>query len=233
MLPISTKEPVRFTPTRLAGKPDAPTFLLRVPTLRERIALDAAIAAEGVRYPTDAELARTLREAIAEHVVDEQQPELLVHVEGLEVATEEGKQPDPELATTLVEIGATLRPHHRALAEIEAERTRFLAIAMLVRAEMLILGVEGENAPPVERRGGRLTEACGEAIERRYGAGTLYEIGARTVALTNPTADDAKNSASPAPSPPGPATSKAARKRPTGPNGTSSATSIESTLGTA
>jgi hypothetical protein len=232
-LPITTKEPVRFTPARLAERADAPVFVLRVPSLRERIALDAAIAAEGVRYPPDSELAQALRDGIAAHVLENQWPELLAYVEELEAAAMEGIRPGEELRERIEEIARTLRPHHRALAEIDARRGEYLATAMLVRAELLLIGIEGEDALPVQRRSGRLTEACAEAIEARYGEGTLIAIGARTLDLTSPSSDAAKNSGSPAPLPSGPAISTAAKPPRTGRNGKSSASAISETLGSA
>jgi hypothetical protein len=237
MLPISTKAPMRFTPETLAGRADAPEFLLAVPTMRDKIALDAAIAAEGVRYPGDAEFAAALREAVRAHVVFEDQPALLDLIDEFDAATEEmraaasgGARPLPaHLANRIEEIARALRPHERKLAAIEAERGRFLSTAMLVRAELLLVGVDGANAPAIERRAGRLTEACAEAIEARYGRGTMLAIGARTIALTSPTPDDAKNFGSPPRSPSDPAISTAASMPPTDPAGTSSASATTAT----
>jgi hypothetical protein len=223
MPPVSTKELVRFTPESMKAREDAPVFLLKVPTLRDKIALDACLAIEGVRYPSNAELAQALREGVAEHVIDGDQPTLLEILDEFEAASEEGKLIGTDLAERIEQIAKALRPYHRPLGRIEAERGRFLATAMLVRAEMFLVGIEGENAPKIEKRSGRLTEACQEAIDERYGNGTLFAIGARTVDVTTPTEDERKNSGSPEPLPPDPATSTAASEPRTVRRGKSSA----------
>src|SRR5574338_80975 len=226
MLPISTKDPVRFTPPSLEGRDDAPVFLLKVPTMRERLALSAAIAEEGVSIPSNSEMATALRDAIAEHVVDEQQPELLGFVDEFAAAVDAGGNLEPELSGKIDEIVNTLRRYHRPLARIGAAREEYLGVLFMVRSAFMIVGIEGKDAPAVERRGGRLTERCIDAIEDRYGRGTVISVGIKCQELTNPTEDDAKNSESPPQSPSGPATSKGAKPPRTAPNGKSSASAI-------
>jgi hypothetical protein len=233
VLPVSTKDLVRFTPERLKEREDAPTFFLKVPSLRDKIALDAALAVEGVRYPGNAELAQVLREGVAEHVVDDDQPTLTAILDEFEAASEEGVLLTGELLERVEQIARALRPYHRPLGRVEAERGRFLATAMLVRAELLLAGIEGEDAPPLERRSGRLSENCQQAIEERYGNGTLFAVGARTVDLMSPAADARKNSGSPEPSPPDPGISTAANMPPMARPGKSSANGTKATLGRA
>ena len=231
MLPISTKEPARIGGLKLpSGAMVEAWFLIKVPSLRDTMAIEAAVVAEGVRYPTDAELVTALREAVTTHVVDAEHPELLAIIDEYEAAIEEKQQPSEEVLQRINEIDRTLRPHHRPLAEFWAARHHASSAFALVRAEMLLLGIEGEDAPEVKHRFGRLTEATVEAIEQRYGRGTMVAIGNRTFDLTSPTAAEAKNSASPQPSPPGPVTSKAAKRQPTEAPGKSSEPSIPATL---
>ena len=225
MPPVSTKDLVRFTPEGMKEREDAPVFLLKTPTLRDKIALDACLAIEGVRYPTNLELAQALRDGVAEHVIDSDHPPLIASLDEFEAASEAGDPIGPELVEQIEQIAKVLRPYHRPLGRVEAERGRFLATAMLVRAEMFLVGIEGENAPKIERRSGRLTEACYTEIDERYGAGTIFAIGARTVALTAPTEDERKNSPSPPPLPPDPETSTEASEPPMARRGKSSANS--------
>jgi hypothetical protein len=224
VVPISTRDLLRFTPEVLKERDgdEAPVFLLKVPSLRDKINIDAMIAEDGARYPTNAEYAETLRRAILENVIYDDQPALLQYIEEFEAAAQEANPIDPDLFSRIEEIARTLRQFSRRLAAVDAQRTRFVGIAMLVRAEAFLMGIEGEGAPALERRQGRLTDACQEAIERRYGAGTLFMIGSRIVELSNVGEDERKNSPSPQPLLPDPETSREESSPPTARRGKSS-----------
>jgi hypothetical protein len=208
LLALSTKDAVRFTPDRLKERDPVPVFLLKTPSLRDKIALDAEVQAEGVRYPPNTEYAEVLREAVLAQVLERDHPQLLEIILEYEAVNEEGNPIPAELTERIEEIAKALRPYHRPLAQLEAERTRYLGTAFLVRAEMFLLKIEGDpEAPEIERRYGKLTEDCQNAIEQRYGQGTLFAIGGRTIEITQPTEDERKNSPSPPASPPDPETS--------------------------
>ena len=223
MLPISTKDLVPFTPDGLKEREDAPVFLLKVPSLREKIAIDFEIAAAGVRYPSNTEYAAALRAAVLEHVIYDDQPQLLQFIEEFDSAAIEGSTAEEEVNERIEEIARALRPVDPPLGRVQGERVRFLETAFLVRAEMFLMGIEGLDAPPVERRSGKLTERCMESIERRYGMGTIQLIGGQVASLANPTADERKNSPPPAASPADPETSMEALPPPTARRGKSSA----------
>lgn len=211
-LPVSTAEPARFTPDHLAGD-DPPVFLIRIPTIRDGITLDAAVAREGVRFPSDSEFATAIRNGIKEHVIDDEQPALLAVVQEWEDLLSERQEVPPELSEHIAQLQRVLRAHHRELSALEAERQEYFRIALLLRAQTYLMGIEGPDAPAVDRRAGRLTEASSQAIERKYGVGTLNAIGAHTALLTSPTEEQKGNSESPRPSPPARPTSKAANGR--------------------
>jgi hypothetical protein len=181
-----------------------PVFLIKLPTLRDKIALDACLAIEGARYPNSSEYTAALREGVRDNVVDEEQPDLLAIIEEYEGVLEEGNTIGDELSGKIDQIAKALRPYCRALSQVEGERGRFLALAMLVRAEMFLINIEDTDAPKIEKRSGRLTEQSQDAIEKKYGQGTLFMIGARTVELTSPTEAETKNLESPEPLPPDP-----------------------------
>lgn len=211
---VSTKELIRYTPDNLKEREDVPVFLLKTPSLRDKIALDACLALDGVRYPNNSEYAAALRDAIRQQVVDEEQLMLVAYVEEYEGLSDAGNPIDADLADRIEQIARVLRPFHRPLAQVESDRGRFLATAMLVRAEMFLVGIEGSGAPRIEKRSGRLTEVCQEAIEEKYGYGVLFAIGARTVAATMPTEEEVKNSELLEPSPADPEISTADQKLP-------------------
>jgi len=222
VLPLSTKDLVPYTPDSLKDREDKPTFLLKVPTLRDKITIDYEVAAAGVRYPNNAEYAKALRAAVLEHVIYNDQPALLQFIEELDAAGEEGRPAGEEVDERIEEIARALRPIDRELGKIQGDRVRFLETAFLVRAELCLMGIEGLDAPPVERRSGKLTDECMEQIERRYGAGTISLIGGQVASLSNPTDEQRKNSPSPAASPAGPEISTAALPPPTARRGKSS-----------
>lgn len=228
MLPISTKEPVRFTPDYLDAGDNAPVFLLKVPTMRERIALDAAIVAEGCRFPGNAELIAALRAGVEQHVIEADQPALLAIIDAFaELPSTETLAPD--LAVKIDGIAKALRPVYPVYAELEGERSRYLSIASLVRVELFLAGTEGDGAPAIERRGGRVTEGSIAALEAAYGAGIIGALGLKILTLSRPDLAQTGNSGSPRSLPSAPATSEAARKRKTAPAGTSSASSTRKT----
>lgn len=201
---ISTKELIRFVPDTMKDQEDHPVFLIKHPTLRDKIALDACLAVEGVRYPANTEFAQALRDGIMEHVIESDHPQLFEVLDEYEGASEAGTPFTGDLLERVEQIAKVLRPYHRPLGRIESERGRFLAMAMLIRAEMFLVSIEGTDAPKIEKRSGRITEECQEALEAKYGAGVLFAIGARTLDLTTPNEEERKNSESLEPLPPSP-----------------------------
>jgi len=227
MLPISTKDLVRFTPDALKDREDAPVFLLKVPTMRENMAFTRVLLEEGLTYPSDVEYVETLRGAIIECVADDEQPALLQIVDEFEGAIEAAKdrpigEDAPEqgdLMEHVNKIVSTLRPHYPPLAQIIANRVYFVQMAPYVRTQMFLMKIDGDGAPALKRNFGRLNDDVVNAIEKRYGDGTIAAIGNRIVELMQPTETEKKNSPSPPPSPPDPEISTEASEPPTGPNG--------------
>jgi len=192
--PISTKDLIRFTPDSLKDRPDAPVFLLKIPTVREKITFESHMEAEGLRYPPAAELYAAMRAAIRDQVVEDEQPALLALIDEAEGAGEEGNPIDAELTEKLDQISRTLTPFYPPLGQISGDRRRYLGMVWLLRAELFLMGVEGQDAPKIERRAGKLTEASIEAIENKYGNGTIVQIGIRTMPMTSPDETERKNS---------------------------------------
>lgn len=223
--PISTKDLIRFTPDNWKDKDDAPVFLIKVPTVREKIGFEAQMELEGLRYPQNLELYTALREAIKDQVIDEEQPALLAIIDEAEAVSEEGgdAQPDADLLERVEEINKALRQFYRPLGQVHAERRRYLGMVWYLRAQMFLMGIEGKNPPAFERRGGVLTDKCIEAIEERYGIGTIVQIGIRTIPVMTPDEDERKNSELLEPSPADPEISTAAPSLPTARRGKSSA----------
>ena len=230
--PITTKELVRFTPDHMKEQEDAPVFLLKVPTVREKIAFESAMEYEGLRYPQDMELYAVLRDEIKLQVVDHEQPGLLEILDEAEGIAGQGETLSTELAEKVEQINRTLRQHSRMLGQLYADRRRYLGMVWLLRAQMFLVGIEGggDNVPAIERKNGYLTDACIDAIEDRFGNGTITAIGQRTVLMMMPDEGERKNSESLEPSPADPETSTAAPSLPTARRGKSLATATNATL---
>lgn len=219
--PISTKDLVRFTPDSLKDKEDAPVFLIKVPTVREKIAFESMMELEGLRYPPDAELYAAMTEAIKDQVIEDEQADLLQIIEEAEAAAEEGNPLSEDLTAGLDKVNQTLRQFYRPLGQIHADRRRYLGMVWYLRAQMFLMGIEGKDAPPLDRRGGVLSEESIEAIEERYGMGTIVQIGVRTVPVIAPDEGEKKISESLEPSPADQETSTAAPSRRTAARGKS------------
>lgn len=233
MLPISTKELVRFTPDALKEREEAPVFLLKVPTVRENMTFTRVLLEEGLIYPSDAEYIEAMRGAITGCVADDEQAALLEIVDEFEAAVETPAragedEPDEaeierraDLSARINEITATLRPHWQPLARIIANRVHFAQMAPYLRAQMFLMKIDGK--PPLKRNFGRLSDDFMNAIEERYGPGTVAAIGNRIVELMQPTESEKKASPLPPPSPPDPETSTEGPLLQTGRRGKSSA----------
>jgi hypothetical protein len=230
MPPVSVKELIRFTPPQFEDKENPPVFLIKSPTLRDKIALESCLAVEGVRYPSNSEYVAAMKDGVRVNVIEEEQQMLLAYIDEFESLTDEGNPVDQDLSERIEKIARTLRQFHRPLAQIDADRGRFLAMSMLIRAEMFLVSIEGDdNTIKIEKRLGRMTDACQEAIETKYGTGVLFAIGAKTLELTMPTEPEVKNSESLEPSPADPEISMEAHKLPMVRRGKSSANGTHET----
>lgn len=225
MLPITTKGLVPFTPDALKERDPAPVFLLKVPSLRENMGFTRVLLEEGLIYPSDVEYIEALRGAITECVADDEQPDLLQIIDEFEGALEAARdrpagEDVPEqgdLIAKVNDIVGTLRPHYQSLARIIANRVHFAQMAPYLRAQMFLMKIDGE--PTLKRNFGRLSDDTMNAIEEKYGAGTIAAIGNRIVELMSPTETERKNSPSPPPSPPDPEISREESEPQTVPNG--------------
>ena len=67
---LSAADVRRFTPASYEGREGAPVYLLAPMSWRTRGKFRAALMGEGIRYPQDAEMAKTAREIVAELAPD-------------------------------------------------------------------------------------------------------------------------------------------------------------------
>jgi hypothetical protein len=222
---VSLSRTVRFTPPGEQGE-SPPVYVITAPTLMQRAAFRRDVAAAGARYPGQDEMFRALREGIRAAVEEDAQPALLEKLDAAEAAGS-GLAEDAELARDLAEIETAMRRHHPPYAALEAERAYWLSIAPIVAARHFLRGWEGVEAP-FRRQNGLVPED----LLAQLPDATVEAIGWEAIALMSPSRVQAKNSASPSPSPSDPATSPAEPSPPTAvPDGSSSASASAGTPG--
>lgn len=190
MLPISTKTPHRL---EVRGDPST-TYLIRVPTRRERIAFDHAVMAAGARISTDADILRALRDGIKALVADEQQAELLAIVDSYEAVPLPRTDLDPKLRDDIEEISRVVRARYPRFAAAETDAANYINVASVTAAGMFLVGRDGER--PFARRGGVVAEEVMEDLPDAH----VALIGLKAMELMRPREDAEKNSASGSPS---------------------------------
>jgi len=216
---------VRFTPKGEAGD-NPPVYAIAVPTLMQRAAFRRDVAAAGARYPGQDEMFVALREGVRAAVEDDAQPALLETLDAAEAAGA-GLAEDAELARDMAGIEAAMRRHHPPYAALEAERAYWLSVAPIVAARHFLRGWEGVAAP-FRRQAGLVPEDLLAELPDAH----VEAIGWEAISLMSPSRAQAKNSASPSPSPSDPQTSPAEPSRPTAaPDGNSSASASPATPG--
>lgn len=213
---------IRFTPS---GEGDgAPVYVIAVPTLMQRAGFRRDVAAAGARYPGQDEMFEALREGVRSAVEDDAQPALLETLDAAQAAAE-GLAEDAELVRDMAAIETAMRRHHPPYAALEAERAYWLAVAPIVAARHFLRGWQGVAAP--FRRVGGLAP---EELLAELPDGHVEAVGWEAIALMSPSRVQAKNSASPSPSPSARPTSPAEPSPATAdPAGTSSASASPAT----
>ncbi len=213
----SIRELDRFTPPgHDPADPAAPVYLIRPASLLERRRWRRDVRATGARYPSDGELQARLREllAVAQPANLGQITEALDRI----AAAADPAAIDPADAVLVAEVEAAARETDPAYATLQADREFYLEVGGLMAARRFLEGW-GNVALPFRKMHGLVPEELFGRLPEAH----QQTIGWRALALMRPDQDAVKNSASPPPSPPGPALIEAANEPPTAPNGSSSA----------
>lgn len=258
MLPVSTKDVIPFTPrldqietlTALRAKADSqdlaegftrlidalqaeveaapqPVYRLAVPSHFQRAAFRRDLRAVGATYPGDAELFRALREdlrAIAPYNLDR----LLEVIDEVE-ASQQGEV-DPDALDGLEDITRIARAAGGRYAAMEGDREFWLGVAPIIACRHFLIGWEGVPGPngqpaPFVRRGNLTSDQTLAALDEAE----LRAVGFKIMSLMRPSKDQEKNSVSPSRSASSRKPTAAAKKRLTGPRGSSSASATGET----
>jgi hypothetical protein len=227
MLPVSTTQPVRFTPPGCEGE-GAPVYLIEVPSVLTRPLFYRTLVERGVSLPPDSELRAALEDGIREVIEPWQQEELLAVSAAYwdAIAADPAGVPD-EARQRYFDMTRQLAPLLPEVRRISAAQTYFFELLPVVACECFLKGAENS---PVEFKlaGGMLSRSTLTALP----PGHVTAVGNKALELMNLSRDQEKNSESPSPSPSSPATSTAGPSRKSkGTSGTSSATATPPTPG--
>lgn len=199
MIPTTAKALHRFVPGSAKDLPEPPVFLLAVPTRRLRAIYDRELVANGVRpYSRDQQMLR-IREVIDQIEADNKQ-EIIGLLDRLEAATPDAPVSDLDLQDWR---GLEMRLHalDPQVREMAAANRFYFNMAPQIAARVFLAGWQNRAALFQRGADGLVPEALIDGVDPMQ----LQEIWVELVGMLNPSEADAKNSASPQPSSPGPA----------------------------
>ncbi len=201
MLPISPKQVLRFTPPGHESDDAPPVYLIRPASKLDKMAWRRAMTAAGLRIATDADLLEALR-AEVRAAEPENAAALIETLDQFEAA---GDAADDTLRDTVGGIERAAARLGGRYAEMAADRQMWLEAAPLFAFRQFVTGWEN-LAVPFQRRQGLVAEEAVDALPADH----VTLAGIEAMRLMSPSKDQEKNSASPLPSPCGPAISTAA-----------------------
>lgn len=211
--PVDPRAPHDFTPEHYGDRADAPVYRIKPATLLERIAFRAALTEAAGQYPGDAALIAAMREAIGQIEADrDTAAQILSDYEAALAARDAAlkarlpAEDVPAVAPELAEAFARLL----GLCEVSdvvrailAARERRLMTSLYLGAQRFLAGWSGADLPRFRRERAGVPAALLDALPEE----DVLACGAKALALMAPTEPQLGNSASPRPSPAGPAIS--------------------------
>jgi hypothetical protein len=219
MLPTSTKAPDRLTPD---GAEE--TYLIEIPNAVSKARYRRAMTAAGVRIWTKIAMVGSARATIDQASPDNAK-EWIDICDRFERLDEKTPQAEAEAITKeWTDLSRILHGAGGDFAARVADNEFWFEMAPRIAARCFLLGTEGATLK--RNPNGMISD---ETLDSSVKEGHIPEIGWRALALFSPTEAEAKNFASPQPSPSGPASSTAASSPPTEASGTSSESASSAT----
>lgn len=145
-LPITTKTPIRWTPEEEAHKPDAPVYLIGVPTVRGRSAYRRRLAQEGVVYWPEKELAARAREVIDAASVPDIE-DLHHAIDAFELGFPGEADEKSRLAQIWGDLAVSLHRNDPKFAAMRGDNQYFIDMVPVIAASMFLVGWENVNLP--------------------------------------------------------------------------------------
>lgn len=222
MLPISTKEIIRFVPEECREQEHPPTYLLAVPTEWGKAELQRQMMATAGTRPADSHFTRALIEGIREVMLPDQQDDAVSAVERLTSMTVE---PPPELVRRVGEIEDRVGALYPPYAALLAARKRHDDYHPVMAARLFLKGVENTDVT-FTLTAGRVSDETLAALSPRH----VIRAGLELMQMMYLPKEQEKNSESPSRSPSAPAISGEGESRRTPrSNGASSAKNTRKT----
>ena len=208
MLPISAKEPLRFTPDRYRNQEgaipdDAPVYLIAVPTLRGKAEFNRACVAAGLVTHDRAAIIATLREGVAEQIEADQAGPLVDMLDRIEAADADNPADERDLRDFGV-LHEDMRRHWPRFAAMVADGVHYQQMAPVIAAQIFLAGWEGIETPFRRRHGAVEENLLGVLPDE-----DVIAVGMKALELFAPSEEQAKNSGSRSPSRGGRASSPA------------------------
>lgn len=180
-----------------------PRFLLKPPTLNERMKAFADMTAEGFHLPTGDEMTAALRDMVEQLGDPETRAYWLEAMdEAKAVAEDKDAEPSADLAAALVELDRLGREHHPPYARMAGQQQAYNSVFPLMLFRKFCQGWSGYPVP-FARAFGQVKEEAVQAMAAE-GPQVLRDViaaGWKINALMSLTKVAAKNSAAPSPSP--------------------------------
>ncbi len=185
MLPISSKDTIRFTPDADKAKDKPPVFLLAVPTVAGRAQWRRQVLASGAKYATEETQINCLKDGVKAVVEDSQQSELIDVLDDFTTANEKDRV---DLLPKVKEIEETVSRFYPRYNELKADHAFWIEIAPICAAQMFLKGWENVDGEFKTVNG--LVELSSLS---RLTAEQLLSVGLKIMESMTLTGDQAKN----------------------------------------
>lgn len=212
MLPLTGRDQIRFTPRDKEGQPDAPVYLIGVPTVMGRARYRQALVEEGLRFHARGAFCAAAREWL-EQIRPANLDDLRGVVDDFEAAQQQAQSGEGEIAPEILqrwsELVELLTGQSPRAARMAADNQLYLTMAPYLAAAQFLMGWEHIDLPYRREADGKVAlDLLGQLPEQDIGA-----IWLKILDVLEPSAAQRKNSASPSSSGDSPIPSRAATKR--------------------
>jgi len=188
LIPISSKDIIRFTPSAYKDDPAAPVYILSVPTIAGKAKFHREMAVNGCKFHSDEEFIQMLREGVNAVIEESQRASVLETIDVYDLYRKEKKESAADLALEIANIEKTILQHYQPYAELNADRNFYFSMYPIILTSLFLKGWENKE-PAFKKTGDHISEESINAIS----AGDLNEIGMKLMELMSPSGKTEKN----------------------------------------
>lgn len=170
MLPVSTKQPVEFTPEHYQGADGAPVYLIEVPSDLRKTQLNSLVREHAGELISIDELLEMMRRCIADLFPENERDTLIDSVDQYEcqlkeLADKSRETVDAALLRDIEHIEEGLKAHHPDYRNALNRRTTYAEVLPIIATQLFLIGRKGES--PLPRQFGRLKDGETEKLPPR------------------------------------------------------------------